>query len=136
KHEWRNHFDGGLGTHLLSALTPLDAQLVGEDAQGLSNAGAKAIGLDEHGYERLDVFEPSTSRQFAQRVDASLANAHLEIHELQLVAELRVSDPEFLGHLHNRLIQAETGLDADDEQIETVRKAATKLVLTATNLPD
>src|SRR4029079_17414113 len=65
-----------------------------------------------------------------------LANAHLKIHELQLLAELGVSDTQFLGDLHERLIQAKTRLHADDQQIQAVGETATELQLTAANPPD
>src|SRR5262249_54555143 len=107
KHQRRHHFYSGLSAHFFGALTTLDTQVVGENAQRLSDASAEAVRLNQHGHQRFDVFKTGTTAKFAKGVEAGLADAHLEVDELEFFAELGVRDADLLRNFHQRLIETE-----------------------------
>src|SRR5882762_1731107 len=47
-HQRRDQFDRRFGGLFFSALAPLGAQGIGVHAQGLGDAGAEAVGLNQH----------------------------------------------------------------------------------------
>src|SRR5215472_2739972 len=110
-----NHFHANLCSHLLRPLTALSSQIIGMNPQRLSNAGAKPLGLNQHGHQCLDVFQARSATQLAQGFDARLTDSHLQIHKLKFVAELGMRNPQFLGYAHQCLIEAKASLDADHQ---------------------
>ena len=60
--------------------------------------------------------------QIPERLRPRLAGAQLEVDQPQFVGEIRMREPELLADPLNRLVQAESGFDADDEQVERVRQ--------------
>ena len=63
--------------------------------------------------------------QLLQRLRAALADAHLAERQRELVGERAV---HVLRELRHRAVEAETGLDADGEQVERVGKLAAQLL--------
>src|SRR5208282_5864237 len=68
------------------------------NAQGLGDAGAKAVSLDEGADERANVIDAGAIDQVAQSFGAGLAGAH------------------------QRLVEGKAGFDANDGEIESVGK--------------
>jgi hypothetical protein len=54
-----DHFDGGLGGLFFGALAALGAQGIGMNAQGLGNAGAEAVGLNQGCDQGANVIDAS-----------------------------------------------------------------------------
>src|SRR4030095_12592716 len=60
---------------------------------------------------------------------------HFQVHELELLAELRVRDLHVLRDFHKRLIQAEPCFDANDQQVQSIGQSLTKPALPRTDPP-
>ena len=113
----------GLGAHFLGALAAPRAQVIRMHAQGLGDAGSKALGLSEHRHQGFNVIESSAARQLSQSFNPGLADAHLEIDHLQFIAEFGMHDLQFLGHAQQGLIETEPCFHADDQEIQSIRQA-------------
>src|SRR5260370_39133576 len=88
QNEGRYHLNGGLGGLLFGAMAAGSTQRVRVNPQSLSDAGAEAIGLDESAHQRANVIHTGAVDQIAQGFCAGLAGAHLEVHEMEFVAEV------------------------------------------------
>src|SRR5215472_7073153 len=130
-----HHLHRSLCTHLFGALPAADAHVVRIHAQGLGDAGAEPFGLNQHGYQRLDVIQAGTASQLVQGLNARFSNAHFQVDELEFVAEFPVRDAQLLRNFHQRLIQTESSLNADHEKIQGIRQSAAKPALAAADLP-
>src|ERR1700691_2607821 len=92
-------------------------------AQSLSHAGSKAVGLNEGSDKRLDVIDPSTFGQIAQRFDARLSGARFQVEEMEFGAQFRERVAQILGDAHHGLIERQARFYADHGEIESIRKA-------------
>ena len=114
-----------------SALPPLRAKRFGEHAQRMRHAGAELVGLHEHRDERAQVVDARAIGEIAQRLRPPLAGEQLEIHEAELGGQIRIREREFLSHAGERLVEAEAGLDAHDQQVQRIGQRQADAMLAA-----
>src|ERR1700722_7072278 len=88
KEDREDQFHTKLGGFLLRHLARLDAHEVGVRAQALRDAGTETVGLNQHRDQLLQIVDPGTLGQVAQRLDAALTGLQLEIHQTELFADL------------------------------------------------
>ena len=119
--EWGDHFDGSLGGLLFGALAAGGAQGIGMNAESLRDAGAEAVGLDEGADQGADVIDTGAVDEIAESFGARLAGAHFEVDEMEFVAEIGMGVMEILADAHESLIEGESGFDADDGEIKSIR---------------
>ncbi len=98
-------------------------------AQGLGDAGAEAIGLNQRAHQRADVVNPGAVHQVAQSFGAGLTGAHLEVDQMEFVAEIGVGVVQILANAHQGLIEGEPRFDADYGEVECVRQAEANTLL-------
>ena len=118
-----DHFYGGLGGLFFGALAAFGAQGIGVDAQGLSDAGSEAIGLNQGADQGADVVDAGALGEIAQSFDARLAGAGFEIEEMEFGAQFGMRVAEVVADAHHGLIERQSGFDADYGEIECVGKA-------------
>ena len=102
-------------------------------AEGLGDAGAEAICLNQCTNQRADVVNPGAVHQIAQGFGARLAGAHLEVDQVELIAEIGMGVVQILAHAHQGLIERKPGLDADDGEVEGVGQAQANALLPVAN---
>ena len=98
-------------------------------AEGLSDAGTEAIGLNQCTNQGADIVNPGAIDQITQSLGAGLAGAHLEVDQVELIAEIGMGVVQILAHAHQRLIERKSGLDADDGEVEGVGQAEANALL-------
>ena len=81
---------GALFGLLLGALEPAQPHAVRVHAQRVGQAGAEALGLDQHRDQRAHLGDAGALGERAQRIGGALARARLEVGELELAR--RASD--------------------------------------------
>ena len=96
------------------------AHEIGVRAQRFAHAGAEAVVLDQDRHQLADFRFAGALRKIAQSIGAPLAGAHFQGHQRHLLAQLRMARLEFAGHVLDRLVQAETGLHRDHQQVERI----------------
>ena len=128
--EGRDHLDGGFGGLLFGALAAGGAQGIGVNAQGLGDAGAEAVGLDERADQGANVIDAGAVDEIAQGFGAGLAGAHFEVDEMEFVAEIGMGVMQIFADAHQGLIEGESGFDADDGEIESIGQSDADAVLT------
>ena len=79
--------------------------------EGLSYARAEAIRLNECTHQRSDIVNPGSLHEITQCLGARLARPHLEVYEVEFIAQIRVSVVKILAHAHQCLIECQPGLD-------------------------
>jgi hypothetical protein len=115
------------------ALPAFRAEGIRMHAESLSDAGTEAIGLNECTHKSANVVNTGALDEVAEGLDAGLAGAHLKIHEMEFVAEVRVRVVEILAYAHQGLIESESGLDADDGKVKGVGQSEADAVLALAN---
>ena len=80
-------------------------------AQGLSYPCTKTVGLDQDGHQFPQFRLVGTVGEATEGVGAALARAHFERHQRQFLAQLPVSDGQFLAHVLDRLVETHAGFD-------------------------
>src|ERR1039458_1522970 len=83
------------------------------NAQGLGDAGAEAVGLNESADEGTNVIDSSAIDEIAQSFGAGLAGAHLEVDQMELVAEVGMGVVQILADAHEGEIESVRESDAD-----------------------
>ena len=73
--------------------------------------------------------------EVVQRLGARRAGAQLEVDQPQLVGQILVRERQLLADALDRLVEAESGLDADDQQVERVGQRQPDPVLPALRHP-
>src|SRR5439155_20868882 len=101
----------------------------------LSDAGTKAFCLNQHCGKSLNIVEACATGQFAKCLNSAFADAHFQIHKLQLFAEFRMRNFHVLRNFQQRLIQAKSRFDANYQQVERIWKSPAKLTLTRAYSP-
>src|SRR5579872_241070 len=129
-HQRGNHLDRGFCSLLFGALPALRAEGIGMHAEGLGDACAKAVGLNQCTHKRTNVVNPCTLHQIAQGFGARLAGAHFEIHEMEFVTQIGMRVMKILADAHQRLVESESSFYAYDGQIKGVRESEANAVLT------
>ena len=89
-------------------------------AEGLSDAGAEAICLNQCTNQRADVVNSGAIDQVAEGFRAGLAGAHLEIDEMKLIAEVGMGVVQILADAHQSLVERQAGFDANDGEVEGI----------------
>jgi hypothetical protein len=133
KHEGGNHFDRSFGGLLFGALPALSAEGIGVYAQSLSDAGAETIGLDECTHKRANVIDTGALDEVAEGLGARLAGAHLEVDEMKFIAEIGVGVVQILADPHQSLVERESGLHANDGEVEGIGKSDADAALAIPN---
>ena len=67
-----------------------------------------------------EVVDAGAVGEVAQRFGSRLAGAQLQVDQPQLVGQLGIGELELAADALQRLVEAEAGLDADDEEVEHV----------------
>ena len=133
--EREDHLDAGLRRRFFGALAALGPQRLGVHAQRLRDARAELVGLNQHRDERAEVVDAGAIGEVAQRLGAGLAGAQLEVDEPQLVGEIRIRERQLAADALQRLIEAEPGFDADDQQVERIGERQPDAVRAALGQP-
>ena len=126
EHHRDQHLHRRLLGLLLGQLAALDAHLVGLGPQHPADRHAEGVGLEDGEHERPELGDVGAGVEGAHGVGPAGAGPHLAEHAGELVGERP-------GHggdgAVERLLEAEAGLDADDEQVEDVGQLGADLVL-------
>ncbi len=93
------------------------------NAQGLGDAGAKLFRLNQHGDQIAHAVDLGALGEVLPGVGARAAGALLQHDNAQFVADFGLRQAQFFGGARRRLVQAQSGLDADDQQIEHIGQA-------------
>src|SRR5579871_273700 len=129
-HQRGNHLDRSLCSLLFGALPAFRAEGIGMHAEGLGNAGAEAIGLDQCTHKRTDVVNPSSIDKVAQGFRTRLTGAQFEIDEVEFITQVRVRVVKILANPHECLIKSEAGFDANHGEVKGVGKSEAYPILT------
>src|SRR5215831_10923634 len=113
-HQRGNHLDRSFCCLLFGALPAFRAEGIGMHAEGLSNARAEAIGLDQCTHKRTDVVNPGAIDQITQGFGARFASAQFEIDEVKFITQIGMRVMEVLADPHECLIKGETSFNTDD----------------------
>src|SRR5690242_3909262 len=97
--------------------------------KSLGNAGAETIGLNQRAHESSNVVNPSALYQVAESLSAGLAGAHLEVYQVELIAEIGVRMVQILANPHQRLIEREPGFHADHREVQRIGEPETNALL-------
>src|SRR5580692_2476407 len=89
-------------------------------AQSLGNAGAEAVGLDERAHERANVVDASAVDEIAQGFGTRLSGAHFEIDQVKFIAQVGMGVMQVFANAHQRLVQRQSGFDANYGEIKSV----------------
>ena len=98
-------------------------------AEGLGNAGAEAISLDQCTHKRTDVVNPSAIDQISEGLGARFSGAQFEVQEVKFIAQVGVRVMEVLADPHEGLVKSETSLNANDREIEGIGKSEANTIL-------
>ena len=88
--------------------------------EGLSYARAEAICLDECTNQGSDIVNTCSIHEITERFGAGFARPHFEIYEVEFIAQIGVGVMKILTDTHQRLIERQASLDADDGEVERV----------------
>src|SRR5438105_13801130 len=91
-------------------------------AEGLGNAGSEPVGLNQHGGELLYFENAGSFGEAAHRIGAPFPRPGLETDHRKLLADVRIRESQLARDMQDRLIEAESGFDADRQKVERVRK--------------
>ena len=100
--------------------------------KGLSDAGAEAICLNQCTNKRTDVVNSGAVDEVTESLGAGLAGTHLEVHEMELVAEVGVGMVQVLADPGQCLVEGEAGFDANDRKIQGIGQPQADPVLPVT----
>ena len=101
--------------------------------EGLGDAGAEAISLNQCTNQRADVVNPGSVDEVTEGFHAGLAGAHFEVHEVELIAQVGVGMVQILADAGKSLVEREAGLNADDGEVESVGQAEANAILAIFN---
>jgi hypothetical protein len=88
--------------------------------ESLGDAGPEAVGLYQCTNKRTDVVNTGALDQVTEGLGAGLAGAHLEIDQVEFIAQVGMGMVQILPDAVQRLIQGEASLDADHGQVEGI----------------
>src|SRR5271169_4663518 len=128
-HQWGNHLDGGLCSLFFGPLPAFRAEGVGMHAEGLGDAGAEAISLNQCTNKRTDIVNPGAVYQITEGLGTGFTGPHLEVHKMELIAEIGVGMAQILAHTRQRLVKRKAGLDANDGEVEGIGQAEANAML-------
>src|SRR6185503_18176993 len=102
----------------LGALAPLHAQHVSVGAERLRHARTEAVGLDDEADECRQVVDAVALAEGAERFLPGAAVAELARDLRELFTERIVHRRALFADARDRRREAETGLEADDHEVE------------------
>ena len=102
-------------------------------AEGLGDAGAEAVCLNQCTNKRADVVNTGAIDKIAQSFSTGLAGAHLEVDQMKFVAEIGMGVVQILTYAHQSLVERQTCFNADDGEIEGIRQANANALLAVPN---
>ena len=102
-------------------------------AQGLGNAGTEAICLNQCTNKRTDVVNAGAIDQIAQGIGTRLAGAHLEIYQVEFIAQIGMGVVQILAHAHKGLVEGEAGFNANDGKVQGVGQGKPDALLAVFN---
>ena len=115
-----NELHGGFRGLFLGHLTTPRAHGIALRAKCLGDARTEPVGLDQHGGQRPQVGHAGSGAQFVQDLDARPSHLQLEIGDGELFGQDAVRTSHFFGDLAHGLVKAQSGLHANDHQVEGV----------------
>ena len=125
-------FTGRLLRPLLGELAALDPHLVGLGPQHPADRHAEGVGLEDGQHEGPDLRHVGAGIEGSHGVGPAGTGAHLAEHPGELLGE----GPGHGGdRAVERLLEAETGLDADHEEVQDVGQLRADRVLPLLHLP-
>ena len=80
-------FDGGFGGLFLGQLPPSRPHRVALDAQGMGDAGAELVGLDEDGGQGAEVGDAGPYPQFVEGLRPRTPHLQMEVRQRQLFGQ-------------------------------------------------
>jgi len=104
-YQWGNHLDRGFCCLLFGALPAFRAEGVGMHPEGLGHACAEAICLYECTNQGSNIVNTRAVDEIPEGFSAGLACSHLQVYEMEFIAEIRVSVMKILAHAHERLVE-------------------------------
>ena len=99
--------------------------------EGLGDAGAEAISLNQCTNKGADVVNSGAVDQVAERLGAGLTGSHFKVDQMKLVGEIGMGVIQVLAHAHQGLVERESGLDAYDGEVKGVGQAEANAMLPA-----
>jgi hypothetical protein len=108
---------------LFDPLASLLTNLVCKSAQGPDDRGAKPVGLRQHGDKQGEFFNFCSLYSALPGFNAWFPRKLLKIDLHELLADIHMTDCQFLPDAKERLVQPQAGLHANHNQIESVRQA-------------
>src|SRR5712664_1886260 len=100
-------------------------------AQRIRNAGAEAVGLNEHRHQLSQFRLSGPLRQVVERLRAAFAAADFKVSHLHLLADVGMSFHQLGRYVLHRLVQSETCFHAHHHQIQGVGKSEANALLPA-----
>src|SRR5437868_5389287 len=92
------------------------------NAECLADAGSKAIGLYQSGNQCADIVYAGALDEVSQGLSPGLARPHFEVHQIKLVAEIRVGVSQVFSDPHQSLVKCQAHLYADYGKVQGVRQ--------------
>jgi len=129
QYEGRDHLDGCFSGLFFGPLPAFRAEGVGMHPEGLGDAGAEAVGLNQSTNKRADVVNARAIYQISESFCTRLSGTHLQIDQVKLIAEIRMGMMQVLADAQHGLIKSEAGLYADDGQVQGVSQPDTDALL-------
>ena len=126
--EWEDDLDWGFHGLGLDVLAAAFADVVGLVLEGLTHAGAEALGLDDGGHEERDVLEAAAVGHATHGGAAHDAHANVVLHAAALVYERAL---HARGDLREGGVEGKARLHADAEQIKYLWQLMLDLLLAA-----
>src|SRR5579863_840353 len=127
KNQLYAHFGGAL----LGLLAAPHSHEFRMGAQGISNAGAEAVGLNQHRHQFSKFRLCGPLRQIVERFRAAFAAADLKVGQLHLLADVGMRLHQLGRHILHGLVQSETSFDAHHHQIQGIGKPEANALLPA-----
>ena len=80
------------------------------------------MGLNQDCSQRTHLSDIGSPGEVAQGFRTGPSGADFKRHQLEFLAQIRMGHSQFLGNTQQRLIQAQSGFDRHDSQVESVRE--------------
>src|SRR5439155_16818281 len=129
QHGREEDLGGSLLGRLLGVLEAFLAQALAMDAERLDQAGAEALGLNNHRGQGADFFQAGAGAELPQGFAGRAAEMNLALDNAQLVGEDRVGGAQLVGHAAEGGGKTQASFQADHQHVEGVGKSAAKTCL-------
>ena len=129
KNERKEKLDRELCGLFFNLLNAFCAQCIRVNAKRLADAGSELLGLHQHRNQVANHVYIGAFRQMLPGIRTRTAGALFERNNSKLIAQRRLRFAQLLRRARRSLIQAESGLDADHQQIKNIRQAFSYFLL-------